>query len=245
MRTFWDTEMYRGILMVFLAVLSIAAVLSGCSRAGSSSQAGAGNTGNLSSGSGAADTVPPDTAEDRLSDGEAAYTLETKVMDVINDPVFGGCGRLIFPADMSIDEELARAIAFLRENADELQIDMTDYSLWGGSAGARMAAWLGAYGTEAFGEDEYPYPAAVIMQYTGLSDVTGNEPPTYACVGTSDGIASYRSMENYISWIQADGTDAEIEVFDGLRHGFGLGEGTVAEGWIDHAVSFWERNMDD
>ena len=50
-------------------------------------------------------------------------------MDVINDPVFGGCGRLIFPADMSIDEDLARAIAFLHENADELQIDMTDYSL--------------------------------------------------------------------------------------------------------------------
>ena len=30
---------------------------------------------------------------------------------------------------------------------------------------------------------------------TGLSEVTGDEPPTYACVGTSDGIASYRSME--------------------------------------------------
>ena len=140
-------------------------------------------------------------------------------------------------------EDLARAIAFLHENADELQIDMTDYSLWGGSAGARMAAWLGSYGTAAFGEEEYPAPGAVIMQYTGLSDVTGNEPPTYACVGTSDGIASYRSMENYISRIRADGTDAEIEVFDGLRHGFGLGEGTVAEGWIDRAVSFWERNM--
>ena len=24
---------------------------------------------------------------------------------------------------------------------------------------------------------------------TGLSEVTGDEPPTYACVGTSDGIA--------------------------------------------------------
>ena len=81
------------------------------------------------------------------------------------------------------------------------------------------------------------------MQYTGLSDVTGNEPPTYACVGTSDGIASYRSMESYISRIRENGTDAQIEVFDGLRHGFGLGEGTVAEGWIDRAVSFWERNM--
>ena len=139
-------------------------------------------------------------------------------------------------------EDLARAIAFLHENADELQIDMTDYSLWGGSAGARMAAWLGSYGTAAFGEEEYPAPAAVIMEYTGLSDVTGNEPSTYACVGTNDGIASYRSMEDYISRIQENGTDAEIQVFDGLRHGFGLGEGTVAEGWIDEAVSFWERN---
>lgn len=70
----------------------------------------------------------------------------------------------------------------------------------------------------------------------------GDEPPTYACVGTSDGIASYRSMEDYISRIQDNGTNAEIEVFDGLRHGFGLGEGTVAEGWIDRAVSFWEQN---
>lgn len=145
------------------------------------------------------------------------------------------------PGAQTACEDLARAIAFLHENAEELQIDMTDYSLWGGSAGARMAAWLGAYGTSEFGEEEYPAPAAVIMQYTGLSDVTGDEPPTYACVGTSDGIASYRSMENYISRIQDNGTDAQVEVFDGLRHGFGLGEGTAAEGWIDRAVSFWER----
>ena len=73
---------------------------------------------------------------------------------------------------------------------------------------------------------KYPAPAAVIMQYTGLTQVTGNEPPTYACVGTKDNIASYRS----------------VEVFKGLSHGFGLGDGTVAEGWIDHAVSFWEEN---
>mgnify|MGYP000319273104 CR=1 FL=1 len=147
------------------------------------------------------------------------------------------------PGAQTACEDLARAIAFLHENAEQLQIDMTDYSLWGGSAGARMAAWLGSYGTAYFGEKEYPAPAAVIMQYTGLSQVQGKEPPTYACVGTSDGIASYRSMENYISQIQQNGTNATIEVFKGLSHGFGLGEGTVAEGWIDHAISFWEDNM--
>lgn len=148
------------------------------------------------------------------------------------------------PGAQTACEDLARAIAFLHEHAEELQIDMTDYSLWGGSAGARMAAWLGSYGTESFGEEAYPRPAAVIMQYTGLSEVIGDEPPTYNCVGTSDGIASYRTMEGRIRQIQAQGTDAEIEVFDGLPHGFGLGEGTVAEGWLDNAAAFWERQMD-
>lgn len=147
------------------------------------------------------------------------------------------------PGARTACEDLARAIAFLHEHADELGIDMSDYSLWGGSAGARMAAWLGAYGTSAFGEKQYPKPAAVIMQYTGLSEVTGDEPPTYACVGTSDGIASYRSMERYISRIKNNGTNAKIEVFDGLSHGFGLGQNTVADGWLDRAVMFWEDNM--
>jgi acetyl esterase/lipase len=83
----------------------------------------------------------------------------------------------------------------------------------------------------------------VIVNYTGLSEVTGYEPPTYSAVGTNDDIASYRTIERRINAIRANGTDAEIEVFNGLSHGFGLGTGTVAEGWIDRAVAFWERNM--
>ena len=147
------------------------------------------------------------------------------------------------PGAQTACEDLARAIAFIFEHADELEVDTADYSLWGGSAGARMAAWLGSYGTANFGEEAYPLPGAVIMQYTGLSEVFGNEPPTYNCVGTNDGIASYRTMERRIEAIQRNGTDAMIEVFPGLSHGFGLGTGTVAEGWINNAVDFWERNM--
>lgn len=146
------------------------------------------------------------------------------------------------PGALTACEDLSRAIAFLTDHADEIGIDMTGYSLWGGSAGARMAAWVGTYGTATFGEKMYPRPAAVIMQYTGLSEVTGEEPPTYACVGTADGIASWRIMRARIRAIRANGTNAEIDVFPGLHHGFGLGIGTVAEGWIDHAVQFWEDN---
>ena len=147
------------------------------------------------------------------------------------------------PGAQTACEDLARAIAFIFEHAKELEVDTSDYSIWGGSAGARMAAWLGSYGTESFGENAYPRPAAVFVNYTGLSEVYGNEPPTYSAVGTNDGIASYRTMERRVSAIKANGTDAEIEVFSGLSHGFGLGTGTVAEGWIDRAVEFWKRNM--
>jgi acetyl esterase/lipase len=140
-------------------------------------------------------------------------------------------------------EDLSRAIAWLSDHAEELGIDMDGYSLWGGSAGARMADWVGTEGTEAFGEEAYPKPAAIVMQYTGLSEVTGDEPPTYANVGTADGIANYQTMQRRIEELQSLGIDAEIEVFEGLGHGFGLGTGTAAEGWVDHAAAFWEEHL--
>lgn len=51
-------------------------------------------------------------------------------------------------------EDLARAISLIFANAEELAVNTDCYSLWGGTAGARMAAILGSYGTEAFGEKE-------------------------------------------------------------------------------------------
>ena len=140
-------------------------------------------------------------------------------------------------------EDLSRAIAYVRDHAEELGVGpgLEGYSIWGGSAGARMADWVGTYGTEGFTGEACPRPSAVVMQYTGLSEVTGDEPPTYACVGTRDGIASWRAMSERIERIRANGTPAEIEVFDGLAHGFGLGTGTVAEGWLERAAAFWDE----
>jgi enterochelin esterase-like enzyme/dienelactone hydrolase len=147
------------------------------------------------------------------------------------------------PEEQTAYEDLAHAIAWLERHADELDIDMTDYSLWGGSAGARMADRVGTAGTRAFGEKKYPRPAAVITQYTGLTRVTGWERPTYANVGTDDPIADWHTMKRRIRRIRANGTDAKIEVFKDLSHGFGLGTGTDAEGWVSHAASFWKKHM--
>lgn len=147
------------------------------------------------------------------------------------------------PGAQTACEDLARAISFIFENADELGVDTDDYSLWGGSAGARMAAYLGSYGTEYFGGDELPSPAAVIMQYTGHSEYSKNDPPTFVCVGKSDGIANWQTMKSRIDAMSALGIPTEFYAYDGLSHGFGLGTGTIAEGWLDKAVAFWEEQI--
>lgn len=145
------------------------------------------------------------------------------------------------PGAQTACEDLARAISFIFEHADELEVDTDCYSLWGGSAGGRMAAYLGTYGTAAFGGDDLPRPGAVIMQYTGHSQYSENDPPTYACVGENDGIASWQTMERRLEQMSVLGIDTEFHRYPGLSHGFGLGTGTVAEGWINDAIAFWEK----
>ena len=148
---------------------------------------------------------------------------------------------LIYRPGAHAMEDMARAITFIFDHADELELDLQGYSVWGGSAGARMAAMAGSFRTDQLGaEKSCPLPGAVIMQYTGLSEVYGNEPPTFACVGDNDWIANYQVMKERIRKINENGTAAEIEVYHGLPHGFGLGTGTAADGWVERAAEFWE-----
>lgn len=138
-------------------------------------------------------------------------------------------------------EDLAHAVAYICAHADELGVSTEGYSLWGGSAGARMASAVGTYGTAAFGAPEAPRAATVVMAYTGQSTYTEFDPPTYAVVGENDGIAPARVMERRIEALAAAGVPAEIEVFPHLGHGFGLGVGTSAEGWMEEVIAFWEQ----
>jgi acetyl esterase/lipase len=140
-------------------------------------------------------------------------------------------------------EDLAAAISFVFANAEHLEVGTENYSLWGGSAGARMAASLGSYGPAAFGGDELPRPAVVVMLYTGHSEYTKDDPPTFAAVGENDGIAGPGTMAGRVNALKAAGIDAEFHKYPNLGHGFGLGIGTSAEGWLEDAVAFWEKHM--
>ncbi|UZF94698.1 alpha/beta hydrolase [Bosea sp. NBC_00550] len=137
--------------------------------------------------------------------------------------------------------DLAAAIGFVFRNAPVLQVDTRAYSLWGSSAGARMAAFIGSHGAARFGGPELPRPAAAIMAYTAHADVGAVEPPTFAVVGAHDGIAPPASMERRIAILRSMGAETEYRVYPDVAHGFGPGIGTSAEGWIGEGIRFWQR----
>lgn len=135
--------------------------------------------------------------------------------------------------------DLAAALSYIIRNADQLGVSTAAYSLWGSSAGARMAASIGSHGTAKFGGDKLPKPAAVVIAYTAHSDFAIDEPPTFAVAGADDAIARPLVMQRRVEALRLRGAIVEYRVFDGVGHGFGTGSKTSAEGWVGEATRFW------
>ena len=93
------------------------------------------------------------------------------------------------------------------------------YSLWGSSAGARMAAAIGSQGIASFGGDDHPKPSAVVMAYTGHSEIAAHEPSTFVVVGENDGIASPSVMERRVAALRRIGAEVEFHRYSGRGDG--------------------------
>lgn len=141
-------------------------------------------------------------------------------------------------------EDMAAAIDFIEEHADEWGIDRQNYSLWGSSAGARVVANISANDLKAYGGQAGIRPRAVVMAYTGHAGYSENDAPTFSIVGEQDYIADPDIMCRRAQKMSGLGIPVAFKVIPGLGHGFGLGTGTKAEGWIDEAVQFWERQSE-
>ena len=62
--------------------------------------------------------------------------------------------------------DLAAAVSWILRNAQTLGVRTQGYSLWGSSAGARMAAAIGSHGVATYGGADVPKPSAIVMAYT-------------------------------------------------------------------------------
>lgn len=148
---------------------------------------------------------------------------------------------------------------------------MTDYSIWGASAGGHLAASMG---TTSMGYIKYhlPKPGAVILAYPVItleknlthqgtrenllgknatekiakehsidSNVDANYPPTYIWCGTADTTVPPENTKMMEKALNEKYIPCQCEIFEGVEHGVGPASGTNAEGWIDHAVEFWKK----
>lgn len=140
-------------------------------------------------------------------------------------------------------EDLATAITYIFRNAETLGVSTKDYSVWGGSAGARMTGNIALNGVLAYGGENIPKPATVVIAYTGQSSYSKDFPATFITVAANDAIANVYTVDKRVENLKNAGVDVEYQRYKSAGHGFGLGIGTDAEGWLDLAVYFWKKNI--
>ena len=100
-------------------------------------------------------------------------------------------------------------ISYIFENADTLGVSTQGYSLWGSSAGARMAASIGSHGVARFGGKDLPKPVVVVMAYTAHSDHSFVEPRTFVRVGGRDGISPPSAIQRRVKALREVGAEVE------------------------------------
>lgn len=171
-------------------------------------------------------------------------------------------------------DDLARAISELMAKADKWNLDMSDYSVWGSSAGGHLAACMG---TSNMGYKKYslPKPAAMILAYPVITldknythmetrdnfigkdagvekevfasiekQMDKDYPPTYVWCGDSDSVVQQKNTELMVEALKESGVTYITDLFPNVVHGVGPGTDSNAEGWIDRAVSFWSKQSE-
>jgi acetyl esterase/lipase len=144
--------------------------------------------------------------------------------------------------ELRATEDLAAAISYIFKKAEMFKVRVDNYSLWGSSAGARMVGNIALTGTAGFGGYDLPKPRIIVIAYTGQTSFSANYPPTFMTVSEDDRIVNVSEVDRRVEHMRKAGIEVEYRKYKNAGHGFGLGVGTDAEGWIKYAIRFWENH---
>ena len=182
-----------------------------------------------------------------------AHTKNTPIQAVIHDPAFGDYGRLIFPVDegyMSGDTLGSLRLTWYNNIDPDKTVEIANF--------LRTRALNGeTIFYDIYTEEEKAADPA--KRDSGLFFFKGTPGARFAVCNAGGGFAYVGAMQdsfphalelskkgyNAFALIYRPGAaaDTEFHVYPGLSHGFGIGTGTVAEGWLNDAVAFWEKHM--
>ena len=149
-------------------------------------------------------------------------------------------------------EEAARdvipAVRWLIDHQKEYGYTMDGFSMFGCSAGGLM--------TTAYAFSDYndcchryrlPRPAAIFPIYGLHWEIRVHDEDkglaVFSRVGRDDP-TGFAAVEDKIPYLKEELGEENVDIimYDKLGHGFGLGDGTAAEGWLPEAVAFWEKH---
>lgn len=82
---------------------------------------------------------------------------------------------------------------------------------------------------------------ALRAQFSIEKQITSAFPSTYVWQCEEDETVPIENSQMLVDALKEKKIPYEYEVFPGNAHGWGVGIGTAAEGWIDRAITFWER----
>jgi acetyl esterase/lipase len=149
-------------------------------------------------------------------------------------------------AEVNADADMVAAMKLLRENAHGWRISFRNYSVWGSSAGGMIVStWAALNGPDSAAANGFAEPAVVMNAYTPPQEIVPSAalPPYFITDAADDQVVSPTGVAAFAAALQAAGGVVELRQYPTGGHGFGVGAGTSADGWVNLAVAFWQANM--
>lgn len=101
-----------------------------------------------------------------------------------------------------------------------------------------MVGNIALNGVVAYGGERLPQPATAVIAYTGQATYAATFPPTFLTVAANDGIANVQTVDRRVKSLQAADVEVAYRRYRTAEHGFGTGQGSDAEGWLEEAITF-------
>jgi acetyl esterase/lipase len=149
-------------------------------------------------------------------------------------------------AEANADADMVAAMKVLKGNAGTWRVSLRDYSVWGSSAGGMiMSRWAALDGPNSAKASGFAEPAVVVNAYTPPQEikVSASLPPYFITDAADDQTVSPAAVAQFAAALKAAGGVVEFERYPTGGHGFGIGAGTSASGWVGKALTFWQAHM--
>lgn len=162
-------------------------------------------------------------------------------------------------------EDVARLVKRIKENYSDL--DLNGYLMLGFSAGGHLAGiWATKQGYYRYGLPKPKYIALAypvidlslnkgvsrqnclhkdcsgedLIRYSVFTNIDKDYPVTYLWQGKRDQCISFDNSVVMDKVLKENDVKHKYVVYDDTCHGFGVGVGTCAEGWIDKMIKYFE-----